>query len=209
MDRRKMGTGTNGGGSSNQTKKLGVEGVANLFKFGYERRHVLGFGRSVRQPPSLERGAQNRAARKSRDPEQDARLEGEGNARRSRPLPPRNRDRLPRYPAAPQHAGCRLARPQERRDGGFERGARKGVVRTHGTSCHTLEAIRTASRTPWVQVDLARINPAQAAGPGCGPGCHGCRTGNRARRVERDEGGGKRRYRDEDFGRGQVARQGR
>jgi aryl-alcohol dehydrogenase-like predicted oxidoreductase len=39
----------------------------------------------------------------------------------------------------------------------------KGIVRTHGTSCHTLEALKTAARTPWVQVDLARINPAQVA----------------------------------------------
>ncbi len=40
----------------------------------------------------------------------------------------------------------------------------KGIVRTHGTSCHTLEALKTAARTPWVQVDLARINPAGVAG---------------------------------------------
>ena len=39
----------------------------------------------------------------------------------------------------------------------------KGVVRTHGVSCHTLEALKTAARSPWVQVDLARINPARVA----------------------------------------------
>ncbi len=36
----------------------------------------------------------------------------------------------------------------------------KGIVRTHGLSCHTLEALQTAAKTPWVRVDLARINPA-------------------------------------------------
>lgn len=36
------------------------------------------------------------------------------------------------------------------------------IVRTHGCSCHTLEALRTAARTPWVHVDLARVNPAGA-----------------------------------------------
>jgi len=35
----------------------------------------------------------------------------------------------------------------------------KGIVRTHGTSCHTLEALKAAAATDWVQVDLARINP--------------------------------------------------
>jgi predicted aldo/keto reductase-like oxidoreductase len=39
----------------------------------------------------------------------------------------------------------------------------KGIVRTHGTSCHTLEALKTASANPWVEVDLARINPAKVA----------------------------------------------
>ena len=36
----------------------------------------------------------------------------------------------------------------------------KGIVRTHGVSCHSLDALKTAARTPWVRVDLARINPA-------------------------------------------------
>lgn len=38
----------------------------------------------------------------------------------------------------------------------------KGTIRAHGVSCHTLEALRVAAKTPWVQVDLARINPIQA-----------------------------------------------
>ncbi len=37
----------------------------------------------------------------------------------------------------------------------------KGIVRTHGTSCHTLGALKAAAASPWVEVDLARINPAQ------------------------------------------------
>ena len=35
----------------------------------------------------------------------------------------------------------------------------KGVVKTHGLSCHSLPALQTAAKTPWVHVDLARINP--------------------------------------------------
>ena len=38
----------------------------------------------------------------------------------------------------------------------------KGIIRAHGVSCHTLEALREAARNSWVQVDLARINPIQA-----------------------------------------------
>jgi hypothetical protein len=39
----------------------------------------------------------------------------------------------------------------------------KGIIHTHGVSCHTLEALKTAANEPWVQVDLARFNPAKVA----------------------------------------------
>ena len=38
----------------------------------------------------------------------------------------------------------------------------KGIIRAHGCSCHTIEALRAAARSPWVEVDLARINPVGA-----------------------------------------------
>lgn len=38
----------------------------------------------------------------------------------------------------------------------------QGIVRSHGVSCHSLGALRTAAKTDWVQIDLARINPAGA-----------------------------------------------
>jgi 1-deoxyxylulose-5-phosphate synthase len=38
----------------------------------------------------------------------------------------------------------------------------KGIIRTHGCSCHSIEALRAAAKSPWVEVDLARINPVGA-----------------------------------------------
>jgi aryl-alcohol dehydrogenase-like predicted oxidoreductase len=35
----------------------------------------------------------------------------------------------------------------------------KGIIHAHGCSCHTIEALRAAAKSPWVEVDLARINP--------------------------------------------------
>src|SRR3990172_4648019 len=35
----------------------------------------------------------------------------------------------------------------------------KGIIKAHGCSCHTLEALKRAAATPWVEVDLARFNP--------------------------------------------------
>jgi aryl-alcohol dehydrogenase-like predicted oxidoreductase len=38
----------------------------------------------------------------------------------------------------------------------------KGVIRAHGCSCHSIEALRAAAKSPWVEVDLVRINPVGA-----------------------------------------------
>src|SRR3954463_15847484 len=35
----------------------------------------------------------------------------------------------------------------------------KGIIRAHGCSCHSIEALRAAAASPWVEVDLARVNP--------------------------------------------------
>jgi len=36
----------------------------------------------------------------------------------------------------------------------------KGIIRAHGVSCHDLGAMKTAAESDWVDVDLARLNPA-------------------------------------------------
>jgi len=35
----------------------------------------------------------------------------------------------------------------------------KGVIRAHGVSCHTIQALRAAAASPWVEIDLVRLNP--------------------------------------------------
>jgi aryl-alcohol dehydrogenase-like predicted oxidoreductase len=41
----------------------------------------------------------------------------------------------------------------------FEEAKQKGVIRAHGCSCHSIEALRAAAKSPWVEIDLVRINP--------------------------------------------------
>jgi 1-deoxyxylulose-5-phosphate synthase len=41
----------------------------------------------------------------------------------------------------------------------FSEAKEKGIIRAHGCSCHSIEALRAAARSAWVEVDLARINP--------------------------------------------------
>lgn len=40
----------------------------------------------------------------------------------------------------------------------LEEARQKKVIRAHGTSCHSLPALKTSQASPWVQVQLARIN---------------------------------------------------
>jgi aryl-alcohol dehydrogenase-like predicted oxidoreductase len=41
----------------------------------------------------------------------------------------------------------------------LSRAKQSGAIRAHGVSCHTLQALELAAMTPWVEIDLARINP--------------------------------------------------
>src|SRR5205823_14663288 len=41
----------------------------------------------------------------------------------------------------------------------LEEAREKGIIRAHGCSCHSIGALRAAAKSPWVEVDLARINP--------------------------------------------------
>ncbi len=38
----------------------------------------------------------------------------------------------------------------------------KGVIRAHGCSCHSIDALRAATKSSWVEVHLVRINPVGA-----------------------------------------------
>ena len=41
----------------------------------------------------------------------------------------------------------------------LEEAKQRGIIRAHGCSCHSIEALRAAAKSPWVEVDLVRINP--------------------------------------------------
>jgi len=41
----------------------------------------------------------------------------------------------------------------------FSEAKEKGIIRSHGVSCHSIGALRAAAKSPWVEVDLVRLNP--------------------------------------------------
>jgi len=165
LSRLAMGTGTNGsGGSSNQTKKLGLSGLADMYRAGFD--NGLTFWDSADQygsHPHLKEALKGIPREKvtilskthaSTAPEMRADLD-----RFRRELGTDYIDILLLH--------CMLdGNWPERKKGAMEvlsEAREKGIIRTHGVSCHTLDALKTAAKTDWVQVDLARINPAQVA----------------------------------------------
>jgi len=165
LSRLAMGTGTNGsGGSSNQTKKLGIGGISDLFRAGFDEG--VTFWDSADQygsHPHLKDALKSVAREKvtilskthaSTEKEMKADLD-----RFRREIGTDYIDILLLH--------CMLDGDwSERKKGAMaviSEAREKGIVRTHGTSCHTLDALKAAARSPWVQVDLARINPAGIA----------------------------------------------
>jgi aryl-alcohol dehydrogenase-like predicted oxidoreductase len=165
VSRLAQGSGTNGvGGSSNQTRKLGVQGVADLYRAAYN--NGITFWDSADQygtHPHIKLALQTVPREKvailtkthsSTEREMRADLD-----RFRKELGVDYIDIVLLHAMMdddwPERKKGAMAVLSEARD--------KGIVRTHGTSCHKLGALRAAAASPWVQVDLARINPAQVA----------------------------------------------
>lgn len=165
VTRLAMGTGTNGvGGSSNQTRKLGLKGFADLLKAAYDQG--VTFWDSADQygtHPHLKEALKSVPRDKvviltkthaATDKEMRADLD-----RFRRELGVDYLDIVLLH--------CMMdADWNKRRRGAMDvlaEARERKIVRTHGVSCHSLEALKTAAREPWVQVDLARLNPAQVA----------------------------------------------
>lgn len=162
LSRLAAGTGTNGvAGSSNQSRKLGLGGLAGLLQAAYDQGVTFWdsadqYGTHPHVREALKRVPREKVTLLSKT---HASTEKEMRADLDRFRRELGTDYIDilllhcmteaDWPARKKGAMAVISEARE-----------KGIVRTHGTSCHTLEALRTSARTPWVQVDLARVNPA-------------------------------------------------
>lgn len=158
-----MGTGTVGVGHHSHQTALGIEGLSNLLRNGYD--HGLRFfdaADSYGSHPHVAEALKH---------------------------VPRDKVTLLTKSWARDAAGMRADLDRFRRELGTDhidiclmhclteadwtdryRGAmdvlseakQKGVIRAHGCSCHSIEALQAAAKSPWVELDLARINPVGA-----------------------------------------------
>lgn len=162
VSRLAMGTGTRGfGGSSNQSRKLGLKGLSNLLRTGFD--NGVYFWESADQygtHPHMKEAL--RAVDRGK-----VVLLTKTHARTEEQMK-KDLDRYRReigtdfIDVVLLHA---LTNPKwnENRRGAMdylERAREDGIIRAHGVSCHSIGALETAAEEPWVQVDLARMNPA-------------------------------------------------
>ncbi|HOL72199.1 MAG TPA: aldo/keto reductase [Bryobacteraceae bacterium] len=162
VSRLAMGTGTNGyGGSSNQTRKLGLSGVADLLQAAYDQGITFWdaadqYGTHPHLREGLKRVSREKVTiltktRASTEKEMRADLD-----RFRRELNTDYIDILLLH--------CMMdANWTERKKGAMaviEEARQKGIVKTQGASFHSLDALKVAAESPWLQVCLARINPA-------------------------------------------------
>ena len=165
VSRLAMGTGTNGvAGSSNQSRKLGLRGLADLLRAGYDSGITFWdsadqYGTHPHLKEALKKTPREKVVILSKT---HASTVAEMKA---------DIDRF-RREIGTDYIDILLLHCMmdgdwpERKKGAMEYISElqeKGVVRTKGVSCHTMAALKTSAATPWVEVDLARLNPACVA----------------------------------------------
>lgn len=165
MSRMAMGTGTSGyGGSSNQTRKLGIKGVADLLHAGFDEG--INFWDTADQYGSHPhvREALKKTGR------ENVVILTKTNSKTYKDVK-NDLERFKKelgtdyFDIVLLHA---ITDPEwnQNMKGAMEalgEAKEEGTIRAHGLSCHSLGALETAADEPWVDVDLARYNPGEIA----------------------------------------------
>jgi 1-deoxyxylulose-5-phosphate synthase len=155
-----MGTGTIGfGGHSNQTQ-LGIDGLSKLLLNGYDNGlrffdSANGYGSHPHVAEALKHVDRSKVTVMTKDDSRD---------------PKRVQANLDRFrrELGTDYIDIYLIHCVTERDWTtryrpimdvLEEAKQKKIIRAHGVSCHSIEALHAAAASPWVEVDLARINP--------------------------------------------------
>lgn len=164
MSRMAMGTGTHGfGGASNQTRQLGIKGVADMLHAAFD--DGINFWETADQYGSHPHVGE--ALKKVRREEVVILTKTNSNSYESIK---KDLDRF-RKELGTDYMDIILLHavtdPQwnQNMKGAMEALAEakeEGIIRAHGVSCHSIGALEAAADEPWVDVDLARFNPGGA-----------------------------------------------
>ncbi|MBS1855774.1 MAG: aldo/keto reductase [Acidobacteria bacterium] len=162
VSRMAMGTGTIGyNGSSNQTRKLGYHGVAELLRAAYDQGVTFfdsadAYGSHTYVREALKTLPREKITLLSKTQATTAERMKSDLDRFRRELGTDYIDILLLHVQTAPDWNIRQRPVMDV----ISEAREKGIVRTHGCSCHTLGALKAAAAEPWVEVDLARLNPA-------------------------------------------------
>jgi aryl-alcohol dehydrogenase-like predicted oxidoreductase len=164
VSRLVQGTGTNGvGKSSNQTRGLGLQGLADLLRAGVDQGVAVWdladqYGTHPHAREALKTVARDKVVIMTKT---HASTEQEMRRDLDRFRKEIGTDRLD---IVLLH--CMMSADWPQRKAGamavLAEAKAKGIVRAHGVSCHDFGALKAAAASDWVDVDLARLNPAAA-----------------------------------------------
>jgi aryl-alcohol dehydrogenase-like predicted oxidoreductase len=164
MSRMAMGTGTHGfGGASNQTRQLGIKGVADMLRAAFD--DGINFWETADQYGSHPHVG---TALKKVEREQVVILT-KSNSKTYENMK-KDLDRF-RQELGTDYLDIVLLHAitdpewNQNMKGAMEALAEakeEGILRAHGISCHSIGALETAADEAWVDVDLARFNPGGA-----------------------------------------------
>jgi aryl-alcohol dehydrogenase-like predicted oxidoreductase len=159
-----QGTGTSGvGKASNQTRGLGHDGLVELLRAGVDQGVTTWdladqYGTHPHAKGALETVGRDKVVIMTKT---HARTEKEMRADLDRFRQEIGTDVLD---IVLLHCMMSADWPEERAGamGVLSEAKAKGIVRAHGVSCHDFGALKAAAASDWVDVDLARLNPAGA-----------------------------------------------
>ena len=155
-----MGTGTSGfRGASNQTRKLGVSGITDLYQYGFDNGITFwdtadGYGSHPHLRNALQHIPREKVVIMTKSTSTTAKDMRDDIERFRREL---NTDYIDLLLL---HAVREEDWPKKRRGAMdvINEYKQKGIVRSRGISCHSLPALRQVHKQEFVDVDLARIN---------------------------------------------------
>jgi len=161
VSRLAQGTGTRGyAKSSNQTRKLGIKGVAELLRTGVDQGLTFwdcadSYGSHPHAREALAAVKREKVVIMTKS-WADTEIQMKADIDRFRKE--LNTDYID---ICLLHCMMDADWPQKKQGAmaALTEAKAKGIIRAHGVSCHTLGALQTAAATDWVEVDLARLNP--------------------------------------------------
>ena len=165
LSRLAMGTGTSGtGGSSHQTRKLGVRGITELYQFGFDNGVTFWdtadqYGSHPHLANTLKYVPREKVAIMTKSRAKTADQMRADIERYRQELNTDFIDMLMLHAVTDEHWPENYAGAMDV----VNEYKQKGIVRSRGISCHSIGALRRVAGQEYIDVDLARINPVGSA----------------------------------------------